>query len=164
MTDDHFTADPFAANPAKPVWLMTLADLALLLVGFLVLIQATANHDAVARSLRERFGTEAPAPVPVAATAAVFAPGLATLANPAPLVAWTRDALADNRVTVTVTGSVAAQEPGGVLLATDRARAVLAALIAAGLPADRLILSTTHAAGARATLTLAFSGDPRSIP
>lgn len=158
------TDDPFAATPARPVWLMTLADLALLLVGFLVLIQATANRDAVARSLRERFGTEAPAPVPVAATATSFAPGSATLADPAPLIAWARDALADNRVSVTITGSVAAQEPGGVLLATDRARAVLATLIAAGLPADRLVLSTTHAAGARATLTLAFAGEPRSIP
>ena len=33
--------DPLSPAPGKPLWLMTLADLALLLVGFLVLVQAT---------------------------------------------------------------------------------------------------------------------------
>lgn len=156
------TADPFTAAPARPLWLVTLADLALLLLGFVVLVQATGNRDALARSLRERFGT-AKVAMPVAAAAADFAPGSAALAEPAPLVVWARDALRDPRVTVTVTGSAGAEE-GGVLLAADRARAALAALVGAGLPADRLQLATGPAAGRRATLTLAFTGQPRSQP
>ncbi len=159
------TDDPLAPAPARPLWLMTLADLALLLLGFVVLVQATANRDALARSLRARFGAEeTAAPLPVAAAAAPFAPGSAVLASPVPLVAWARDALADPRITVTVTGSADPGETGGVLLAADRARAVTAALTAAGLPGDRLQLATGRRAGARATLTLAFVGEsPRSL-
>ena len=156
--------DPFFAASSRSSWLVTLADLALLLVGFLVLVQATTNREALARSLRGRFGAPVEAPVPVAATAVAFAPNDATLTQAAPLIAWAREALADPRVVVTVTGSVAAAERGGVLLATDRARAVVAALVGAGLPADRLAIASTRAAGARATLTFAFAGEPRSRP
>ncbi len=162
MTAGDMTGDPLALAPTRPVWLVTLADLALLLLGFMVLVQASGNREALAKSLRERFGA-AVAPVPVAATAMAFAPGSAAPGDPAPLVAWTRDALADPRVAVTVTGSVAPGE-GGVLLAADRARAVAAALAAAGLPADRLQLATTNAAGRRVLLTLAFVGEARSQP
>lgn len=155
--------DPLAPPAGRPIWLMTLADLALLLLGFLVLVQATADRSTLARGLREGFGAiDVPAeqPIPVAAAAAPFAPGSATLGDPAPLVAWARDALADPRVTVTVTGSDAAD----VLLAADRARAVLAALVAAGLDPARLSITTARGP-ARATLTLAFAGEPdRSTP
>ena len=158
MTGD----DPLAPAPARPLWLVTLADLALLLVGFLVLLQATTDRAALARGLREGFGSTVEVPMPLAATATAFTPGTATLADPAPLIGWGREALADPRVTVTVTGSASAEE--GVLLASDRARAVAAALAAAGLPADRLTLSTTRGP-ARATLTLALAGEPlRSTP
>lgn len=155
--------DPLAPTPAKPLWLITLADLALLLLGFLVLVQATVDRPALARGLRHGFGAPPPfeAPIPLAATAVGFAPGSADLSSPAPLVAWARDALRDPRVTVTVTGGASREE--GPLLATDRARAVLAALTAAGLPAERLQLSIATGA-ARATLTLAFAGEPRSQP
>ncbi|WP_137788436.1 flagellar motor protein MotB [Sphingomonas sp. 3P27F8] len=38
--------DEFPARaPARPLWLMTLADLALLLVGFFVLLQANQTLD-----------------------------------------------------------------------------------------------------------------------
>ncbi|WP_419807985.1 hypothetical protein [Sphingomonas sp.] len=157
--------DPLAPAPAKALWLVTLADLALLLVGFLVLVQATGDHSALARGLRGGFGTivldapEAP-PMPVAAAAVAFASGSSALTDPAPLVAWARDALADPRVVVSVTGS----DGSDVLLAADRARAVLAALVAAGLPPARLTLLTARGP-ARATLTLAFAGEPtRSRP
>lgn len=159
------TDDPLAPAPARPLWLMTLADLALLLLGFVVLVQATANRDALARALRARFGAEqSVAPLPVAAAAAPFAPGSAVLGDAAPLVAWTRDALADPRITVTVTGTADPGETGGLLLAADRARAVAAALAAAGLPGDRLQLATGRRTGARATLTLAFAGEPPRSP
>lgn len=153
--------DPLDPPATRPLWLITLADLALLLVGFLVLIQATSDRGALARGLRDGFGTPAvEAPMPLAAAATDFAPGSAALADPAPLVAWARDALADPRVVVSVTGSDGAD----VLLATDRARAVLAALLAAGLPPRRLALLTARGP-ARATLTLAFAGEPpRSRP
>ena len=152
--------DPLALAPVRAPWLVTLADLALLLLGFLVLVQASTNHDAVAKSLRERFGT-IDAAVPVAAAAIGFAPGSAMPGDTAPLVQWGREALADPRVAVTVTGSVAPDE-GGVLLAADRARAVVAALADAGLATDRLQLATTGAAGRRVTLTIAFAGETRS--
>lgn len=154
--------DPLSPPPAKPLWLVTLADLALLLVGFLVLVHATSDRTSLARGLRDGFGTQVEAPMPLAATAATFATGSATLADAAPLIAWSRDALRDPRVVVTVSGAASAGE--GVLLASDRARAVAAALTAAGVPADRLTLSTTRGP-ARATLTLAFAGEPaRSLP
>ena len=148
--------DPLDPPSARPLWLVTLADLALLLVGFLVLVQATDDRDALARGLRDAFGQAEAAPIPVAAAVTAFAPGSAALADPAPLVAWARTELRDPRVTITVTG--AAERGEGVLLAADRARAVLAALIGADLPADRLQLATARAPGRHATLTLAFEG------
>ena len=156
--------DPLLPVPAKPLWLVTLADLALLLLGFLVLVQATTDRAALARGLRDGFGaTEAAPPIALAAAAARFDRGSAALADAAPLVAWTRDALRDPRATVTVTGTAGADE-GGTLIAADRARAVLAALTAAGLPGERLSLATARGP-ARVTLTLALAGEPvRSMP
>lgn len=155
--------DPLAPVAVKPLWLMTLADLALLLVGFLVLVQATSDRSALAKGLREGFGASEPTQaMPLAAAAATFAPGSAMLAEPAPLAAWVRDALRDPRAVVTVTGAATTQE--GALLAADRGRAALAALIAAGLPAERLRLAITRGPP-RATLTIALAGEPtRSMP
>ncbi len=152
------TADDFYPEhrPGRPVWLVTLADLALLLLGFVVLVQATGNRAALAAGLRERFGESAA--LPVAAAATDFSPGSAALADPRPLAAWARDALADPRVTVTV---VAAGDGGDALNAADRARVVTGALVAAGLPARRLLLATSPVAGRRVTLTLSFTGNHR---
>ncbi|MDB5694995.1 MAG: hypothetical protein JWN21_538 [Sphingomonas bacterium] len=161
MTPGH-SGDPLPPPVGKPLWLMTLADLALLLVGFLVLIQATTDRDALARGLRDAFGRIETAPIPVAAAVASFAPGSAVLTDPATLVSWARTELRDPRVTITVTGAAEASE--GVLLAVDRARAVLAALVAADLPAERLQLATARSPGRRATLTLAFAGEPKAQP
>ncbi len=70
---------PDTAAP-RPLWLVTLADLALLLVGFFVLIQATrAQPSALAHSLRAGFATDEPA-LPVAAEGVMgFAPGSLSL-------------------------------------------------------------------------------------
>lgn len=155
--------DPLCPPSQRPLWLVTLADLALLLLGFVVLIQASANRDAVAAALRARFGAEDTTPA-VAAMAADFAPGSARLGDPAPLIAWTAEALRDPRVTVTATGSTAAGEAGGALLAADRARAALDALAAADLPVDRLQIATSRAGGPRVLLTLTFTGPTRSQP
>lgn len=158
---------PAALSP-RPLWLVTLADLALLLVGFLVLIQATAAPEraVLGRSLREAFGAEPPAAMPVAAFAVRFETGSTVIADPGALVAWTREAVRDPRVALSVTGATdgtrADVDPasgGPALLASDRARAVAAAL-AGIVPSSRLRLATDPVPRGRvAAVTLAFAGD-----
>lgn len=163
--------------PSRPTWLVTLADLALLLVGFFVLLQAhvTDGH-AIAGALRERFGAAAaPAivrPMPVAAAALDgFAPGSATTPrSPDAVIAWARDAARDPRVTLTVTGSAdgspADVDPAtasGAVLAADRARLVAGALapmlFAAHVAPRRLIIATAVTPGHRtASVTVGFTG------
>ncbi|WP_354301285.1 MULTISPECIES: hypothetical protein [unclassified Sphingomonas] len=139
-------------QPGRPLWLITLADLALLLVGFFVLLQATQTAGdrplaprALAAGLREGFGAPAtataaiaaaqiarprfPAPaaaLPVAAAGMLdFAVGSATLpTSPAALAGWASDAVRDPRVQLTVTGSVDGT-PGDVDPVT-RSAAILA--------------------------------------
>lgn len=173
MTND----DPFAAPPARPAWLVTLADLALLLVGFFVLLQANVaipSRD-LARGIAEGFGVDAaPAAMPVDAHAvAGFAAGAATPADvSADVIAWARQATRDPRVALTVTGSVDgtagdvdASTGSAAILAADRARAVLSRLAQAGVPVARAALSTTaRPAGRRVLVTLAFAGEKEAKP
>jgi hypothetical protein len=156
-------------TPARAPWLMTFADLALLLVGFLLLVQVTGDKGALAKSLREGFGA-APAPaMPVLAIATgEFAAGSAALGAEPELVAWSRDALRDPRVTLAITGAVdgtvADVDPStgsGTVLAADRARTV-AALLGRAVPAGRLTITTAVVPGRRAaTVALAFGGEIR---
>lgn len=170
MTDDFFPEIP----TSRPIWLVTLADLALLLVGFFVLIQVnqTLDKQALAKGLREGFGitTRIADPMPVAVAAmADFTPGSSALpASPASIIAWARSAATDPRVQIKITGATdgtsADVEPvtgSASVLAADRARAVAAALASAGaVPADRLTIANDPAPGRRAvTLTLGFSGE-----
>lgn len=165
--------------PARPLWLVTLADLALLLVGFFVLLQATQHldRDALARGLRTGFDNRAASvsptatppvePMPVAASGITdFAPGSAVIPGSTDaLIHWVRAAGHDSRVTLTVTGSVdgsaADVDPvthSGAILAADRARAV-ASVIAAIAPV-RIRIATSTSPGNRAAMaTLAFTGD-----
>lgn len=166
MTDDF----P-ALTPTKPLWLVTLADLALLLVGFLVLVHASGAPDgrALARGLRAGFGAiDAPVPpMPVAAAGMTnFAPGSATLpGSPDSLIAWAREATRDPRVTLTITGAtdgsagdVDAATGSAALLATDRARAV-AAVLAPAVPRARLTVTTNPLPTLRTVMvTQAFAG------
>ena len=166
--------DEFPVAPAgKPLWLVTLADLGLLLVGFLVLVQATRHETRgmLVQGLRERFGgeehAEAP-PMPVAAAGMMnFSPASAALpTSAAGLVAWAREAVRDPRVMLTVTGSTdgsaADLDPASrsaAILAADRARAT-ATTLAAVVPANRLVITTATRPGQRAALvTLAFAGE-----
>lgn len=154
----------------RPLWLVTLADLALLLVGFLVLLQATQQLDraALARGLRAGFdNNEGSAPMPVAATGILdFAVGSATITGPtATLVDWARDAARDPRVTLTITGSVDGSavdvDPlthSATILAADRARAV-AAVIAVATSARIVILTAAKSGRRAAMVTLAFTGE-----
>ena len=86
----HDRRIPPPRSPSRPLWLVTLADLALLLMGFLVLVNASHRIDrhALARGFRQGFGTPdtalspPPAPMPVAAAASPdFATGTATLST-----------------------------------------------------------------------------------
>lgn len=166
--------------PARAPWLITLADLALLLVGFFVFLQASrhVDRDALARGIRHGFGAPAlaaaVAPMPVAAAAVRdFAAGSAVLPGaPGSWMAWARDAARDPRVTITLTGAVDGSakdvDPltgSGTLLAVDRARAVGKALAEArAVPLDRLRIVTApaHGGGARGVvITLGYGGAGR---
>ena len=168
MTDDIFSESP----PSRPPWLVTLADLALLLVGFLVLVQATSlDHDALAQGIREGFGVAADAPpLPVSNDAVTgFAVGSSALpVMPAGTIAWARDAARDPRVALTITGMVDgtpadadATTGSGAVLAVDRARGVAAALIAArAIAPNRITITNSAATGdRRVAVGLAFVGD-----
>ena len=158
--DDEFPE----IEPGRPIWLMTLADLALLLVGFFVLILASQHLDrqAIARGIREGFSGSSPAaaaaqkpeaagdPIPVAAAGMMnFAPGSATLPGaPDGLIAWARETARDPRVTLKISGTadgsardVDSATGSGAVLAADRARTVAAALAAAhAVPAGRMTI------------------------
>lgn len=169
MTDAALYPD---TPPAKPLWLVTLADLALLLVGFFVLLQASERPRAVTDALRASFGgnpSPAPAPLPVMAAGMLdFAPGSAGLPeDPAAVVAWAREAARDPRVALTVTGSTdgstADVDPAtgsAAILAADRARALAAMLTGVS---RRITVTTAHRPGRRAAIvTLAFVGEQTS--
>ena len=155
---------------AKPLWLITLADLSLLLVGFFVFLQATSHktqpeRDAIQAGIREAFGGIGDAPLAVDANLiAGFASGSAALPkDTAAIAAWAKSALADPRTQLIVTGyadaSPADTTNGSALaLAGLRAEAVAAAL-GKSVPTDRLRLGAAIAPGAR-RVTLAISYDP----
>lgn len=166
--DDDFPA--FA--PARPLWLITLADLALLLVGFFVLLEANRQLDprAITRAVAVGLGVPPP-PVAVAAeVVSGFAPGSAALpASPDALAAWARAELRDPRVALRITGATDGSAAdtdratgSAALLANDRARAVAAALAARGVPIERTQISNAEV-GARPArhvlITLAFIGE-----
>lgn len=164
MTASDIQPEP--AAPARPIWLVTLADLALLLVGFFVLVQANrADPRVLARAVRTGFTQDAPIPV-AAQQVAGFAPGSARPPSaPVPLIAWAADQLRDPRVTLTVTGAVdgtpADVDPAtgsAALLAADRAR-VVAAVLAPLAPARVTIAAAAGAHGRAVTVTLAFTGE-----
>ncbi len=153
--------------PSRPLWLTTLADLSLLLVGFFVFLQATRiEPGTLAASFRAGFGIEqVPPAMPVERAAIDFAPGSALIEDAAAALAWARDAARDRRTRMTITGQVDGSAAdvdyttgSGPILAADRARAVAALLVRSGaVKPDRITIST--AAGARrAVLTLGFDG------
>ncbi len=166
MTDAALYPDP---PPTKPLWLVTLADLALLLVGFFVLLQASERPRAVADALRTSFGgtpAATPALVPVMAAGMLdFASGSATLPqSPAAVLAWAQESTRDPRVALTVTGSTdgsaADVDPAtgsAAILAADRARALAATL--AGVSRRITITTATRPGHRAAVVTLAFVGE-----
>ncbi|WP_353204096.1 flagellar motor protein MotB [Sphingomonas sp.] len=159
--------------PARPVWLMTLADLALLLVGFFVFLQASEQLDkgALAKGMREGFGVydRAVAREPMAVSAGSvtgFAVGSAVLRQPPDaLIGWARDSTRDPRVVLRVAGAVDGSaddvDPvtgSGAVLAADRARAVATVLLVThAVPADRVTLSAARPGRRAVTVTTGFA-------
>jgi flagellar motor protein MotB len=156
--------------PGRRLWLITLADLSLLLVAFFVLIQATQQRidpKALAAGIRAGFGMPAATPaMPVdIATADGFAPGSAAPLRADGVIAWARTAARDPRTRLRITGEVdgsrADVDPvtgSGPILAADRARAVAALLIRSGAVAPGRIAIATGQGHRRAVLTLGFDG------
>jgi len=162
VTPDLYADTLFDPAPTRPAWLVTLADLALLLVGFLVLVQ-TLDRDRLGAAMRAGFGNDAAA-LPVAAAALTgFAPGSAALPRPPRAVAaWSLDAVRDPRVTLTLTGEADDADPATgspAILAADRARALAGALVAAGVPPTRLAIAARRGPARAVTVTLAFTRD-----
>lgn len=175
MTAEDLYPEPIAG---KPIWLMTLADLGLLLVGFFVFVQAAQHLDGkqLAQGIRSGFGAPPNAtpatsaePMPVAAAAMLdFAPGSAALpSSPAGLVAWAREVTRDPRTVLKVSGGidgtpadVDATTGSGAVLAADRARAVAVALAEAhAVTPGRLEIVGAGRPGHRTvTVTIGFAG------
>ena len=155
-------------SPARAVWLVTLADLSLLLVGFFVFLQTNqVEPRALAAGIRAGFGVaeaEPAMPVDIAAVAG-FASGSAVPGDARAAIAWARAAARDPRTLLTVTGEAdgthADVDPGtgsGPILAADRARAVAALLVRTGAVAPGRIRISTAAGQRRAVLTLGYDG------
>lgn len=145
-------------RPSRPLWLITLADLSLLLVGFFVFLQATGHRPkpqqaAISAGIREAFGGEAEARLAVDANAVSFTPGSAAAPDLRTIRTWAGDALADPRTRLVVTGYADPRE--GMALAGARVDAVLGGLN--DIPTDRVrvgasLLPRAH----RVTLTISY--------
>lgn len=158
-------------QPARAIWLTTLADLSLLLVGFFALIQATrpAERPQLVEAIRSGFTDDAPPAMPLEMaavgpfTAGDAAPPATAMAAAA---AWARDAARDPRTTIQIVGftdakgDVDAATGSAPLLAADRARAVAAALVRAGAidPGRIAITASPEPHGRAVQLRLTFSG------
>ncbi|MHA6721765.1 flagellar motor protein MotB [Sphingomonas sp. RS2018] len=154
-------------EPRRPIWVVTLADLMLLLVGFFVFLQANRALDGhqIASGLREGFGVEKSVPMAVDSTIVTgFALGSAALPDDA-FVAWARAATVDPRTVIRITGGTEPREAdpatgSAAILAADRARAV-AVRLAQVVPPARLSIDTRPGAGRSVQLNLAFAGETR---
>lgn len=158
-------------EPARAPWLVTLADLSLLLVGFFVFLQASQVDPArLAAGIRSGFGAHERAAVPPAmpvdiATATGFAPGSAVPADTASALEWARGAARDPRTRLRITGEVdgsaADVDPAtgsGPILAADRARAIAALLVRQHVADPARIVISTGRGQRRAVLALGFEG------
>ena len=167
------TALPFDEEaPARPAWLVTLADLSLLLVGFFVFLQASQTDPrALAAGIRAGFTAEKPAMPVDLATVTGFAPGSAEVTAIEGAIAWARDAARDPRTTLVVTGEAGASAGdidsatrSAPILAADRARAVAALLVASGAVAPERIRIATARGQRRAVLTLGYDRGGNGSP
>jgi hypothetical protein len=153
-------------EPSRPIWLVTLADLSLLLVGFFVFLKASeADPRALAAQIRSGFVADA-TPMPVdLATVTGFAAGSPEPGDAGGAIAWARDSARDPRTRLRITGEVDGSagdvDPAtgsGAILAADRARAVAALLVRAHAVAPDRVTLVTGSGQRRAVLTLGYDG------
>jgi hypothetical protein len=159
-------------SPARSVWVITLADLFMLLVGFFVLLQANQNLDRekLLAGVRAGFGIETvDLPPMTVATARIdgFATGSAQ-ADTTSVIAWARDAARDRRTLITITGSTQGvgdldrATGSAAILAADRARTVAAALVRAGaIDPGRITILIDPGKRRAVTLSVGFAGETR---
>lgn len=161
----------FDTAPGRPLWLTTLADLSLLLVGFFVFLQAAQAVDKRALTAGIRAGFDAQ-PIPMTVDRAVidgFATGSAALpGGTAASVEFVRGAAADRRIAVTLTGGTAGDvDPttgSAAILATDRARAVAALLVREGAATPAQIAFAPPGTGGRGVfIDLGFAGERQAV-
>lgn len=162
----------FEPAAGRPLWLTTLADLSLLLVGFFVFLHATQGADRAAQAagIRAAFDATPPPPMTVAALALDgFAAGSAVLPAAYPVtVADVREAARDPRIAVTLTGAsdgdVDPATGSGAILAADRARALAAVLVAQGAVRPEQIAFAVPATGGRhVRIDLGFAGERQGV-
>lgn len=167
--------------PARTAWLITLADLGLLLVGFFVFLQAnrTLDRDELVKALRGGFGAAEEQvvrePPMVVATARLdgFATGSAVLPDPSAIIGWARDVARDSRTQIIITGSTATATTASgadidpatgsaAILAADRARTVAATLVHRGaIDPRRITIAIAPGGRAAVTLSVGFAGETR---
>lgn len=161
----------FDTAPGRPLWLTTLADISLLLVGFFVFLQAAQAVDRRALTAGIRAGFDAE-PIPMTLERAVvdgFAPGSAALPRgTANTVDFVREAAADRRIAVTLTGGtdgdVDPTTGSAAILAADRARAVAALLVHEGAVTPTQIAFAPPGIGGRGVhIDLGFAGDRQAV-
>lgn len=161
----------FDTAPGRPLWLTTLADLSLLLVGFFVLLQAAQSVDRQALAAGIRAGFDADA-IPMTVDRGIvdgFAAGSAAMpASYGRTLDFVRGAAADGRIAVTLTGGTAgdvdAATGSAAILASDRARTVAAALVADGAVRPEQIRFAPPAIGTRGVqIDLGFAGDRQAV-
>ncbi|MEH3106319.1 MAG: flagellar motor protein [Sphingomonas fennica] len=142
-----------AAAARSPRWMMSFADICLLLLGFMVLLHAQAiDGRKLAQGMRAAFGNAGPAADHDLAAGTLFAPAEAVLRPPARarLAALGRAAAAHGRgVRIESRGTDPA--PGGRLdrweLAAARTAAVARAVAAGGLREDAIQVSIPQLGG-----------------
>lgn len=165
---------PRRPRQSRPTWLATLADLALLLVGFFALLQATRplERPKLVQAIKAGFTDAAPPAMTLEmAAVAPFAAGSATppAAELTAAIAWARGAARDPRSAIALVGSTDATNDAdpatgsAPLLAVDRARAVAAALVRAGAvrPDQIAIAAAATPQGRGVQLRLTYSGSKR---
>jgi flagellar motor protein MotB len=149
-------------NPARnPRWLMSFADLCLLLLGFFVLLQARQNDAVAAQSIRDAFRAAEHGQVEVHHASALFEPGEAVL-RPAQSARLTlsgaQAARSGARIRIESAGVEAATARFDAWeLAAARAAAVARAIARGGLPTGRIDIAVAPASagGGGQVLTLA---------
>lgn len=163
-------------GPRRPGrWVVTLADLALLLVGFFVMVHAAEKKgatrqmaDAVRGALGVTVARAQPTGVALDADALTgFSAGDAALPKAIwPVAQWLKQAAADPRARVLVTGRSddreADRSTSGLIIAASRADIVARALIRTGaIPASRVDLAAS-AGGAerRVDITISYGPHP----